>query len=103
MLFAIPVVGVFFAFIVPGCDAVSHGPYASWYNRRCQRLSDNARLVGGPESKIVEVLGPPSSYYGRADATRRTYNYAPFRLIPAAKFQVHCENGIVVAIEQFDD
>jgi hypothetical protein len=32
-----------------------------------------------------------------------TYNYAPYRHFPFSKFQVHCRDGIVRAIEFYDD
>jgi hypothetical protein len=32
-----------------------------------------------------------------------TYDYTRSRLLPAAKFQVHCQKGIVISVEQFDD
>jgi len=103
MLLAIPLIGLFLSVVIPGCDALAHGPYATWYNRRCQRIADEAGLVGRPEEVITPLLGRPTSFYGRPGAVRCTYNYAPFHLVPTAKFQVHCENGIVTAVEQFDD
>ncbi|QEH35595.1 hypothetical protein OJF2_41480 [Aquisphaera giovannonii] len=82
-----------------------HGPYVTWYNAECQRLADEAHLVGRPEAEIVAVLGPPSFVYdldSEPGVVRRTYNYAAAG-IPFSKFQVHCRDGIVAGLEQFDD
>jgi hypothetical protein len=91
--------------VLPPLDAVTHGPYASWYNDRCQRLADESGLVGRPESDIITVLGRATfSYqYLDPDGLVTTYNYAPCALLPTAKFQVHSVKRIVVAVEQFDD
>lgn len=78
-------------------DAGSHGPYACWYNAHMQRLSDEAGLVGRPEADIVRVLGKPSYTYGSS-----TYNYCPCPFSPYGKFQVHCEGGTVIGVEQHD-
>lgn len=83
-------------------DAVHHGPYATWFNRRCQQLADQSGLVGRPESDVIPILGRPTFHYVDDDS-RRTYNYAPWPLLPTAKFQVHCRDGIVDFVEQFDD
>lgn len=103
MLIALPVGTVLLSVIFPACDAVSHGPYATWYNRKCQRLADDARLVGRPEEDIIGILGPPTFFYGAKGSREQTYNYAPFSMFPAGKFQVHCQDGIVVSVEQLDD
>lgn len=103
MLVVLPLLTAFATIVIPACDAVSHGPYSVWYNSKCQHLADQAKLVGGPERRIIEVLGRPTSFYSREVAGERTYNYAPFPRFPVAKFQVHCVNGIVVGLEQFDD
>jgi hypothetical protein len=96
-------------------DAFTHGPYATFFNHRCQRLAEQARLVGGPESKVVKVLGTPTwiwKYWSSIDTTGNpsagahftvTYNYAPCPLAASGLFQVHCINGVVKAIELFDD
>jgi len=84
--------------VLPAMDAASHGPYSTWFNWRCQKLADEAGLVGRPEADVMKVLGPPSYTY-----LNRTYNYAPVGWFPTAKFQVHCENGVVIGVEQFDD
>jgi hypothetical protein len=92
--------------LVPPMDALSHGPYSSWYNARCQKLADDSGLVGRPERDVVGVLGQPSFSYRYPDVGgkwARTYNYAPCNLFPTAKFQVHCVDGVVVGVEQFDD
>ena len=85
-------------------DAVAHGPYCTWYNNECSRLSVQAGLVGRPESAIESVLGPPSSVweYDQPDGRTRTYNYAP-SLAASGKFQVHCLGGVVARLEPFDD
>ena len=88
---------------LPVLDAVHHGPYATWFNRRCQQLADDSGLVGGPESHVIPILGRPTFHYAGDDDSRRTYNYAPWPLLPTAKFQVHCRDGIVDSVEQFDD
>lgn len=84
-------------------DASHHGPYATWFNRRCQQLADESRLVGSPESDVVSILGRPTFHYAGDDDARRTYNYAPWPFVPTAKFQVHCRDGIVESVEQLDD
>jgi hypothetical protein len=85
-------------------DNRSHGPYVTWYNRKCQRLVDQAKLIGRPERDIVSVLGPPSYVWDYDDPTgaSKTFNYAPAG-IPFSKFQVHCRAGVVISVEQFDD
>ena len=98
ILLVTPVLGAILIFVVPAMDALGHGPYSSWYNRRCQRIADEARLVGKPEADVVKVLGPPTFTY-----LQRTYNYAPIPWFPTAKFQVHCQDGVVIGTEQFDD
>ncbi|KAJ3058649.1 hypothetical protein HK102_010380 [Quaeritorhiza haematococci] len=82
MVFVLPVLGVGLVFVLLAMDAASHGPYSTWYNRKCQRLADDAKLIGRPEAEVVEVLGPPTFTY-----LDRTYNYAPVRWFPTAKFQ----------------
>ncbi len=85
-------------------DAFAHGPYCTWYNNQCLRLSVRAGLVGRPESDIASVLGPPSSVweYDQPGGRTRTYNYAP-SAVALGMFQVHCRGGVVVGLEQFDD
>jgi hypothetical protein len=85
-------------------DNRAHGPYVTWFNEECQRLVDQAKLIGQPENDIVSVLGPPSYVWDYDDpgGARKTYNYAPAG-IPFSKFQVHCRDGLVVSVEQFDD
>jgi hypothetical protein len=97
MLLVLPAVGIL-AIVLPAMDSLGHGPYSTWYNRRCQQLADAAKLVGRPEADVIKVLGPPLYTY-----LDTTYNYAPVSWLPTAKFQVHCEDGVVVAVEQFDD
>lgn len=99
LLAACLVLAVFVAF----ADAFYHGPYASWYNGECQRLSGEAVLVGKPERDVVAILGPPTFHYPGDNDSRRTYNYVPWSMFPTAKFQVHCRNGVVTGVEQFDD
>ena len=84
--------------IFPALDAASHGPYSTWFNKRCQRLADKAGLVGRPEADVTKIMGPPTYTY-----LNTTYNYAPIWWLPTAKFQVHCEDGVVISVEQFDD
>jgi hypothetical protein len=92
-----------FPFVV-WLDNRARGPYVTWYNEECQRLVDKAGLIGRPERDIVSVLGPPSYVwdYGDSSGRRKTYNYAPAG-IPFSKFQVHCRDGVVESVEQFDD
>jgi hypothetical protein len=98
-----------FVLVLPALDAGSHGPYSTWYNRRCQRLADRAGLIGRPELAVVRVLGSPTFTYEFPEVYpdigkwTRTYNYAPCPWAPHAKFQVHCQAGIVIDVEQFDD
>jgi hypothetical protein len=105
-------------------DALYHGPYATVFNQRCQRLADRARLVGRSEREVVKILGAPTSVwrwqspaeirprlpwpgpysvptYG--DYTVTTYNYAPCPYTGFGLFQVHCTGGIVRDTEQLDD
>jgi hypothetical protein len=92
--------------VLTAIDAGTHGPYATWFNRDCQRRADEVGLIGRPEKDVVLVLGPPSytyEYEGSGGRWTRTYNYTPCRLFPTAKFQVHCQGGIVIRVEQFDD
>jgi hypothetical protein len=99
-----------------GIDALYHGPYATAFNRRCQRLADRAGLVGRPEGKVLQVLGAPTSvwrWWSMVNTqTRRpspgaylvtTYNYAPCPYTGFGMFQVHCTGGIVRNTEQLDD
>ena len=85
-------------------DNRSHDPYVTWFNRECQRLVDEAKLIRRPEGNIASVLGPPSYVwdYDDPNGARKTYNYAPAG-IPFSKFQVHRRDGIVASVEQFDD
>jgi hypothetical protein len=85
-------------------DALGHGPYTTWYNNKCLRLAQNAQLVGRPETEISAVLGPPSYVwdYGDVSGRRKTYNYDPLGLATGI-FQVHCRDGVVKGLEQFDD
>jgi hypothetical protein len=108
MIVAVAVVASLMAVLLPvlkAIDAATHGPYATWFNGACQRRADEAGLVGRPEMDVVSVMGPPTfTYeYEDVDGWTRTYNYAPCGLLPTAKFQVHCQKGIVVSVEQFDD
>ena len=109
MMAAVAAVAVTMAVGLPvltAIDAGTHGPYATWFNRDCQRRADEVSLVGRPEKDVVPVLGPPSytyEYEGSGGRWTRTFNYAPSRLFPTAKFQVHCQDGIVTGVEQFDD
>ena len=85
-------------------DASVHGPYCTWYNNDCLRLSMRASLVGRPESDVKSVLGKSSSVweYDQPSGRTRTYNYAP-SAADVGMFQVHCRGGKVVLLEQFDD
>src|SRR4051812_4710832 len=93
-------------------DSIIHGPYATWYNNRCQELADRAKLIGRPESDVVKVLGPPTAVWkywsGVWTSTGRpipgaylttTYNYAPCPISPSGLFQVHCRDGVVRSTE----
>jgi hypothetical protein len=103
ILISVPVLGVALA-ILPSCDAWTRGPYSTWFNNRCQRLADQAKLVGRPEGDVVKVLGPPAYFYPGDDDNHRTYNYVvPFSMPRTSKFQVHCHDGVVTGVEQFDD
>lgn len=97
MLLVMPVISVVLTIVLPAVDALGHGPYSTWYNRRCQRIADASKLVGRPEGDVVKILGPPAYTY-----LDTTYNYVPVPWCPTAKFQVHCKNGVVTGIEQFD-
>ncbi len=68
LLAACLVLAVFVAF----ADAFYHGPYTSWYNQECQRLADEAGLVGRPERDVVAILGPPTFHYPGDNDSRRT-------------------------------
>jgi hypothetical protein len=109
LMATVAVVAVSLAVVPPvltAIDAANHGPFATWFNHDCQRRADEAVLVGRPEKDVTAVLGPPSytyEYQGGNGRMTRTYNYAPSGLFPTAKFQVHCQNGIVMGVEQFDD
>jgi hypothetical protein len=82
---------------IPVFDAAFHGPYSTWYNHHCQRLADQAHLVGRPECEVIKVLGLATHTYEYPEVYpdigkwTRTYNYAPCPWTPTAKFQVHCE------------
>ena len=97
-------------------DALNHGPYATAFNRRCELLVVQARIVGRPEAEVAKVLGAPSEVWrywspensetGQpAPGARRvtTYNYAPSPYVPAGLFQVHCYDGVVDHTELLDD
>src|SRR5947209_2272714 len=60
-------------------DAFHHGPFTRAYNRECQRLADDAHLIGKPESEVLVVLGPPTSIwdYDQPGGRTRTFNYQP--------------------------
>jgi hypothetical protein len=103
MLILVMVLGVLMGVVFPIFDAACHGPYATWFNRDCQRRVDEAGLIGRPERDIISILGCPTFHYAGDDDSQTTYNYAPWPLFPTAKFQVHCHNGIVTGVEQFDD
>jgi hypothetical protein len=103
-------------FVLPWLDLVAHGPYVIWYNNYYLNTATRASLIGKPEGEVRRVLGAPTfTYEGwnrwstetgepTADAEYgRTYNYAPYAWLPFAKFQVHCRDGIVQSVEQFDD
>ena len=107
LMAVVAVVAVIMALLIPvvkAIDAATHGPYATWFNAACQR-ADEAGLVGRPEADVVSVMGPPTfTYeYESGGGWTRTYNYAPSGLLPTAKFQIHCQKGIVISVEQFDD
>ena len=103
MMILVMVLGVFMGTLFPFFDAFCHGPYATWFNRDCQRRANEAGLIGRPEKDVELVLGAPLFHYPGDDDSHRTYNYVPWPLFPTAKFQVHCHNGIVTGVEQFDD
>ncbi len=102
-LLILTVISAVFMGVFPVFDAVCHGPYATWFNRDCQRRANEVGLIGRPEKDVVSVLGTPTFHYAGDDDSDRTYNYAPWPLFPTAKFQVHCHGGIVTGVEQFDD
>jgi hypothetical protein len=118
LMAVVAVVAVIMGVLVPilkGIDAANHGPYATAFNQRCQKLADRAGLVGSPESDVVQVLGEPTSvwrYWSVRNLTGSpaagaylitTYNYAPCSFVPLGIFQVHCIGGAVKSIEQLDD
>lgn len=101
---------------LPLLDVIHHGPYVTWYNKRCQTIATTAGLVGKPEEEVVRVLGEPTSVYEYWDAVdfdsgepepgaeeTTTFNFAPYSFFPFAKFQVHCRKGKVRSLELFDD
>ena len=99
--------GVLFGIVRPAYlifDALGHGPYTVSYNRECQRLADQAQLVGRPEADVVKVLGHPTEIWDHESDGKpvRTYNYFPAP-ISAGIFQVHCSGGVVKSLEQLDD
>gem|GEM_PF-2975235 len=102
LLVAVPL-SAFLLIATPACDALTHGPYSTWFNRRCRKMAELASLVGKPEKCIMPMFGPPNFFYATDSDALRTYNYAPVWYFPTAKFQVHCQNGIVTYIEEFDD
>ena len=109
MMIFVAILAVLMSILVPvlaGFDAAIHGPFATWFNNDCQRRADEARLIGRSEKDVVMVLGPPTFTYELEDLAgikTRTYNYAPCSYFPTGKFQVHCQLGVVCALEQFDD
>ena len=82
-------------------DVVLHGPVTRYHNTRLENLVFSNQLIGQPSDAALEVLGSPTFKY----KTQRgeTWNYAPFRLFPYGKFQVHCKNDHVLSIELYDD
>jgi hypothetical protein len=107
MMLVVALVACFFGFISPVYlffDALGHGPYTTNYNQKCQKLADEAKLLGRPEADIIAILGPPTDIWDyEGDGKRMTYDYNPVPFIDAGIFQVHCKNGIVTGLEQFDD
>jgi hypothetical protein len=108
LMAVVAIAAVIMAVLIPvlkAIDAATRGPYATWFNAACQRRADEAGLVGRPETDVVLVMGPPTfTYeYESVGGWTRTYNYAPSGLLPSAKFQVHCQKGMVMSVEQFDD
>ena len=109
LMIVLAVLGVLMGILFPvlgAFDAITHGPYAIWFNRDCQRRADEAGLIGRPEKDVVTVLEPPTFTYEYDDAPgtkTRTYNYATCSYVLTSKFQVHCQEGVVVSLEQFDD
>lgn len=103
LMILVAIVAVTMVTVFPFFDAFGHGPYATWFNQDCQRRCDEAGLVGRPERDILSILGPPAYHYPGDNDSQRTYNYVPWRFFPTAKFQVHCHDGIVTGVEQFDD
>jgi hypothetical protein len=96
-------------------DAMLFGPYSRMYCRDLERRASVRQLVGKDESSIIPVLGRPSFIYElvgptdlsgnpKPNARKRTcYNFAPFNSRLSTRFQVFCENGVVVAIDPADD
>ncbi len=108
LMIAVAVVAFLFGVVRPAFlvfDALSHGPFTVAYNRDCQRLADEARLIGKPESEVIKVLGEPTSVweYDHPDGWTKTFNYAPVSFVSSGKFQVHCRDGVVKILEQLDD
>lgn len=91
--------------VLVALDAGYHGPHARWYNARCQRLATQAGLIGKAEGAVEQILGKPGSIWDhdQPGGRTRTYNYAPSPWASSARFQVHCQGGFVVRLEQLDD
>ncbi len=108
LMIVIAVLAFFLAIVRPAylvVDAFEHGPYTRAFNRRCQQIADDAHLLGRPESDVIAVLGEPTevwTYDDHLGVQVRTFNYFPSSF-PAGVFQVHCQRGIVVGLEQLDD
>lgn len=108
LLIALPVLALL--------DNLSVGPYTRYFNHSMYNRAMEARLVGDNEERVEQVLGKASYSYsgntstyidsGMATSHSRfvtTYNFCPLRIMPMAKFQVHCEDGKVISLEMFDD
>jgi hypothetical protein len=83
-------------------DVGAHGPYVRSYNERLQAMAIEADLVGSSEERVQDVLGAATAIWSDS-SYGTTYNYAPYPGFPYAKFQVHCEDGVVQSIELYDD
>ncbi|MFT3842135.1 MAG: hypothetical protein QM723_34410 [Myxococcaceae bacterium] len=106
-----------FAIVIGSCvESANLGPYTTWYNHRLRARAEQVGLVGKPEVEVEKLMGWANSDYDlgtykllpngdteRTSITGHTYDYYPYPWIPFSKFQVHCHNGVVSSLEEFDD
>ncbi len=85
-------------------DFMIGGPYLSTFSLIYQNIAIDASLLGRPENDVVPVLGTPTGIrvYDQ-NSGRKAYLYAPVYYFPLGAVYIQCNNGIVVAIEPWDD